>query len=205
MTTPVYLALLHYPTTNREGKLIATAVTNLDIHDIARSSRTYGIRRYFIVTPVVAQHRVVDRVLRHWKSDSAAEWHPDRASALKRVELATDFDAVVEQVRSECGGAEPEVVLTDAILRDETAARLVSFADYRQELEKGDRTRPVIIVFGTGWGVANSFFPRVHRILAPVYGPKRSNSRDADEGDYNHLSVRAAAAIISRPTIRSVS
>ena len=102
MTTPVFLSLLHYPITSREGKLIATAVTNLDIHDIARSCRTYGIRRYFLVTPVEAQHRVVSRILRHWKSDLAKEYHPDRATALNRVELCVDFDAVVEQVKAEC-------------------------------------------------------------------------------------------------------
>jgi hypothetical protein len=190
VTTPVYLSLLHYPITSREGKLIATAVTNLDIHDIARSSRTYGIKRYFIVTPVEAQHRVVSRILRHWKSDSAKEYHPDRATALRRVELALDFEAVRKQVFEECG-EEPEVILTDAQIRSETQKALVSYADLRKELETGTRTRPVIIVFGTGWGVAPLFFPTVHRILAPVYGHKE----DA-EGEYNHLSVRAAAAII---------
>jgi hypothetical protein len=207
VTTPVYLSLLHYPITSREGKLIATAVTNLDIHDIARSCRTYGIKRYFIVTPVEAQHRVVSRILRHWKSENAKEYHPDRATALARVELCKDFDEVVKWVNEDQasgaavdGASEefrevPEVVLTDAQVRPETQARMTSYAEYRKELEGASegrkKTRPVILVFGTGWGVANLFFPRVHRILAPVYGHKED-----PEGEYNHLSVRAAVAII---------
>ena len=58
-----------------------------------------------------------------------------------------------------------------------------------KELEKEGRTRPVAIVFGTGWGVHESFYPAVDRILTPIYGP------EGKEG-YNHLSVRSAVAII---------
>ncbi|MEK6578241.1 MAG: RNA methyltransferase, partial [Bdellovibrionota bacterium] len=65
----------------------------------------------------------------------------------------------------------------------------VSYADYRRELSDPARSRPVIVVLGTGWGVSDSFYPEVDRILAPIYGPEGS------EG-YNHLSVRAAAATI---------
>ena len=47
----------------------------------------------------------------------------------------------------------------------------------------------MILVFGTGWGISDVFYPEVHRILAPVYGPEGN-------GGYNHLSVRSAVAII---------
>ncbi len=82
---------------------------------------------------------------------------------------------------------DPEVVLTDA----RPLPNAISYADYRLELERPDRTRPTIIVFGTGWGISDIFYPEVHRILTPVYGPK-----DEKGEDYNHLSVRAAVAII---------
>ena len=36
----------------QEGQSVATAITNLDVHDIARSSRTYGLGGYFVVTPI---------------------------------------------------------------------------------------------------------------------------------------------------------
>ena len=42
----VSLALIHHPVLNKEGKIITSSVTNLDLHDIARSARTYGISRY---------------------------------------------------------------------------------------------------------------------------------------------------------------
>lgn len=186
MNAPVYVVLLHYPMRNRTGETVATAVTNLDIHDISRSCRTYGIKRYFIVTPVTEQHRLVGRILSHWKKGESQTWHPDRFEALSRVELANDFGAVKAEIFAK-HGEYPEVVLTDA----SPLPNAVSYLDYRRELANPERTKPVVIVFGTGWGISDVFYPEVHRILAPVYGLK-----DDPDGEYNHLSVRAAAAII---------
>lgn len=45
---------------------------------------------------------------------------------------------------------------------------------------------PLLLVFGTGWGLAPELFERGWPVLAPVRGI----------GEYNHLPVRAAAAII---------
>lgn len=184
MSVPVYVALLHHPIVNRNGELVTTAVTNLDIHDIARSCRTFGIKRYFIVTPLIPQHEMVDRILTHWRSEKSKRYHPDRFEALSRIVLVKSFDDVKNAIRQDTGES-PEVVLTDA--RPKSGA--ISYADYRRELEKRTDSKPVCIVFGTGWGIADVFFPEVNRILAPVYGPEGMTG-------YNHLSVRAAAAII---------
>ena len=51
----VSLVLLHSPMVDRHGNEVTTAVTNLDIHDIARSCRTYEVQQYFIVNPEVEQ------------------------------------------------------------------------------------------------------------------------------------------------------
>ncbi|MBC7693733.1 MAG: RNA methyltransferase [Methylotenera sp.] len=172
--------------TNRLGELVTTAVTNMDIHDISRSARTYGIRKYFIVNPLEIQHELVGRLLGHWQTEHSRMHHPDRVSALSVARLARDFDEVKKAIRDE-HGEEPEVVLTDA----RPLPNSISYADYRQELMDPKRTRPCVLVFGTGWGVAEIFHPEVHRILAPVYGPK-----DEEGEGYNHLSVRSAVAII---------
>jgi hypothetical protein len=181
---PVYVALLHYPITNRNGKLVTTAVTNMDIHDISRSARTFGVKGYFLVTPIEPQHDLVKRILGHWREDESREYHPDRFSAVSLVRLVKDFEEVKAAIRAE-HGEDPEVVLTDA----RPLPNAVSYAQYREELRAPGRTKPTVVVFGTGWGVSDVFYPEVHRILAPVYGP-------GGESGYNHLSVRAAAAII---------
>ncbi len=184
VAAPVYMALLHYPMTNRKGEEVTTAVTNLDLHDLSRSARTFGMRKYFVLTPIEMQHQLVGRILDHWQSPKAKEYHPDRFEALALVTLVKEFEEIKSAIRAECG-EEPEVVLTDARNRPNS----VSYSDYRKELADPQRTRPALLVFGTGWGVSESFYPAVHRILAPVYGPE-------GDGGYNHLSVRAAVAII---------
>jgi hypothetical protein len=182
--------LLHYPITNRKGLVVTTAVTNMDIHDISRSCRTFGVKGYFLVTPIEDQHELVGRILSHWGTETSKQYHPDRVEAVSLVRMAKDFEEVKTAIRSAHPESEgwlpPEVVLTDA----RPLPNSVSYADYRRELSDPKRSkRPLIVVFGTGWGVSDVFYPEVHRILVPVYGPK-------DNGGYNHLSVRSAVAII---------
>jgi hypothetical protein len=49
----------------------------------------------------------------------------------------------------------------------------------------GSRT-PVVLAFGTAWGLSDAFMDAADYILDPLAG----------EGAYNHLSVRSAVAII---------
>jgi hypothetical protein len=157
----------------------------MDIHDISRSATTYGCQGYFLVTPIEDQHELVGRILSHWRTEKSRSYHPDRFEALSRVRMAKDFEEVKAFIRAE-HGEDPEVVLTDARPNEGS----LSYAEYRRELESPSRgKRPMALVFGTGWGVANVFYPAVDRILAPVYGPE-------GVGGYNHLSVRSAVAII---------
>lgn len=182
---PIYIALLHTSVVNRHGVSVTTSVTNMDIHDISRSARTYGLRGYFLVTPIEDQHELVGRILAHWRSENAKAYHPDRVEAVSLVHLAKTFDEVKEAIRSQ-HGENPEVVLTDA----SPLPNSLSYVEYKHILNDPQRPpRPVLLVFGTGWGISDSFYPEVHRILAPVYGPEGA-------GGYNHLSVRAAVAII---------
>ena len=55
----LYLSLLHYPVVNKQGETITSAVTNLDLHDIARVSATYGVKAFYAVTPLEDQKALV--------------------------------------------------------------------------------------------------------------------------------------------------
>lgn len=180
-TCPVYIVLLHSWVVNRRGEQVTTAITNMDIHDISRSARTYGVEEFFLVTPVKDQHDLVRRILKHWSTDEAKAYHPDRVEALARVRLAESFEEVKKLIRDR-HGQDPEVTLTDAC----KIPNAISYEEYRKELS---RNSPVLLVFGTGWGVSKEFHSRVNRILLPLYGP------EGQQG-YNHLSVRAAVAVV---------
>ena len=57
------LALVHYPVLNRRGESIGSAITNLDLHDIARAARTYGVHRYWVITPFVEQQEMAQEII----------------------------------------------------------------------------------------------------------------------------------------------
>lgn len=179
------VVLLHHPVTNRKGELIATSITNMDLHDISRSCRTYEIDHYYLVSPIVEHQELVGTIIDHWKKGSQAEWHPDRAEALSRAKVLPSFQAVKDELAQLYPGLASEVLMPDA----RPLPNQVSYQAARQKWAAEAKSGVKIVVLGTGWGVAPEFYQEVHTYLDPIYGPLGVDG-------YNHLSVRAAAAII---------
>ncbi len=174
----LYIALLHYPVCNKDGRVVTTSVTNMDIHDISRTARTYGVQRFYIVTPVMKQRELVDKILDHWRKGYGASYNPLRKEAFEIVDVKESLDAVIEDV----SGREErkiQVVVTSAGPRGEC----LSFDEFRDKLRDGSDS--YLIVFGTGWGIAEEVMTRADFLLESIRGP----------GAYNHLPVRAAVAV----------
>jgi hypothetical protein len=172
------VALLHYPVCDRNGQVVTTSVTNLDVHDIARSVRTFGLYRYFIVNPAPGQHELVGRLLHHWREGWGADYNSKRRDALGTVRLAWDLSEV-RRAMTDDFGMEPLLVVTGARPHKGT----LSCCALRSRIE--ELTSPVVLAFGTGWGLTEEVFGEADFVLDPIIG--------AD--DYNHLSVRSAVAI----------
>jgi len=174
----VYCALVHHPVLDRAGIEVTTSVTNLDVHDIARSACTYGLRGYFIVSPIDAQVPVVQRIVDHWRDGAGRRRFPERARALSLVEIAPSVESACARIAAQ-EGSEPRLVAT-------TARRGEGRCSYEEESAKlAIAERPTLILFGTGHGLSPRLLESADAILTPICGP----------GDFNHLSVRAAAAI----------
>jgi hypothetical protein len=175
----LYLALLHHPVYDKNGAVVTTAVTNLDVHDIGRLARTFEARAFYVATPVPTLRRLVARVMRHWSTGPGATYNETRKDALARVRLADDLDAAIADVEREVGHL-PRVVATTA---REGAGRL-AYPALRERLAAAGPA--VLLIFGTGWGLTEEVLARADDILEPIRGRQ----------DYNHLSVRSAVAII---------
>jgi len=165
---------------NKHGQVVTTAVANMDIHDIARAARTYGIARYYIVTPLAAQRDLVQTVLDHWRQGYGAAYNPSRREAFGRISVRETLEDVLREI-AERSGSKPRTVVTGAALD----RKLISCRDLRVMLAADER--PILLIFGTGWGLAASVIARADCCLAPVRGAA---------GDYNHLSVRSAVAVV---------
>ena len=101
--TNLYLALTHYPVINKNGDTIASAVTNLDLHDIARAAKTYGVRSFYVVTPLADQQELVDRIVDHWVKGIGSTYNPKRREALELIRINNSLDDVIAHIRSRWG------------------------------------------------------------------------------------------------------
>jgi hypothetical protein len=175
----LYLALLHHPVLDKNGLVVTTAVTNMDIHDIARSARTYGVRAFYVATPVRALQALAAKIIEHWQTGYGSTYNATRKDALRLVRLERDLDSIILAVERETG-TQPRLVATSA----RGGPNRTTFAGLRSQLEASPE--PYLIVLGTGWGLAPEVTERADVMLEPLRGPS----------DYNHLSVRSAAAVI---------
>ena len=175
----VYLALLHYPVYDKNHQVVTTAITNMDIHDIARSSRTYGVRRFYVVTPVKALQKLAQKIIDHWETGYGSRYNVTRKQALELVRIANSLDDAIIDIEREAG-EKPRLVVTSA--RPRTS--LTPFTTLRDMVNT--EARPYLILLGTGWGLTDAIFAQSDYALEAI----------AADSDYNHLSVRSAAAII---------
>ncbi len=173
------VALMHHPVLNKEGKVITSSITNLDLPDIARSARTFGLAQYYVVHPARTLRRLMAKICEHWSEGYGLTYNPNRTEALERISLLPNFDDVLIDIEQRTGKL-PKIITTSA-KRDSST---ISYDQMRSILALNDE--PHLLILGTGWGLSDEFMARGDYRLEPVEGWT----------NYNHLSVRAAAAIM---------
>jgi hypothetical protein len=174
----LYVALIHYPVVDKNGEIIASAVTNLDLHDISRAAKTYGLRSFYVVTPLEDQRELVARIISHWTNGMGAVYNPKRRSALELIRIKDSFSEVLDQI-AETENENPITIATCA----RKYPTHISYEKIRAMLSNG---KPYVLILGTAWGLTEEFISRADYALEPIAGTS----------GYNHLSVRSAAAII---------
>jgi tRNA (guanine37-N1)-methyltransferase len=175
MKTNLYVGLVHYPTQNKDGKIVTTSLTNLDIHDIARTCKTFGVKEYFIIHPLPSQKELLDRILEFWHKEIAKTYNPHRVSALQLITYAASIEFAINKIKNQ-ETTYPLILTTTAKKRE----KQLSFRKVKSI------SAPVFVLFGTGNGLAESVHESADFILQPIMGLQ----------EYNHLSVRSAVAII---------
>lgn len=176
-----YVALMHSEVVTGDGDRVGnTSVTSIDIHDIARSSKTYGIKNYFIVTALLDQQKIVRKLLDFWQTGGGVEYNASRHEAVKQVSLVDSLQAAIDDIERQ-EGLKPLVIATSARISEQTQQ-----ITYHDQGMVWTQKRPVLLIFGTGKGLADELLARCDYLLVPVEGLT----------SYNHLSVRSAVAII---------
>ncbi len=175
----LYIGLLHYPMRNRRGEIVTTAMTSMDVHDIARTARTYGALQYYVITPMKTQREIARKLRGYWTEEERTRENSNRGEAL---ELVSVLDKLDEGILDITDREEREPLLVGTSARELPEARM-SYGEAKRNLD--ERPRPMFVLFGTGWGMADQLIEKLDFLLPPIEG--------TDE--FNHLSVRAAIAI----------
>ncbi len=178
MDTDLSIALVHYPVLNKNGETIASAITNLDLHDISRSARTYGVNTFYVVTPLVDQRELARKIIDHWIEGFGGKYNPDRKAAVELIKITDSVEDAAADILERRSMA-PKTVATSA----KKASGSLEYHTFRRMLADGS---PYLLLFGTAWGLSGELTRKTDYFLEPIAGT----------GKYNHLSVRSASAII---------
>lgn len=122
---------------------------------------------------------MVQYIRHHWCEGSGAQYNPDRKEALEHLTITDNLADACLTIK-DIHGTSPQLVATTA----QEAKKTTSFKELKQLIAGSDK--PLLIIFGTGWGMAPEVFKEVDHVLAPIWGAS----------EYNHLPVRSAVAIV---------
>ena len=131
------------------------------------------------VEPLPQEQQIALRISSFWNDGFGHDYNPSRAESLSLLRVVTHYEEAVAEVQAE-EGERPLLVATSA----RSFPNAIGYADLGARIRTGDH--PYLLTFGTGFGLADDIMARMDAVLAPIWGPT----------DFNHQSVRSAAAII---------
>lgn len=177
-TMDLSVIILHDGMVDKQQKLVTASLTLIDVHDIARSSATYGLNAFYVAHPAPTIRKLARTLKSHWEDGFGATYNPNRKEAIEHVRIVSSLDEAITEIDSRTGKL-PKLLATSA----KDGAERLTFSRCREMLETG---QPYLLMLGTAWGMADELLQRADYFLEPVKG----------RGEYNHLSVRSACAIM---------
>jgi hypothetical protein len=192
----ISIGLLHFPVYNKNKEVVITSITTSSLHDISRTARTFGVESFYIITPIVAHKQLVDRLVKHWQGGYGAQYNPTRKDALCNVMVVNNLGECLQDLK-EKHQKNPVTIATCA----RSHKNNISYAELREKMQREPQN--FLIMFGTGWGIEASLISDMDFTIEPIYGTGEKGDGETgrrggqdEQGNYNHLSVRAAVAII---------
>ncbi|MXZ12453.1 MAG: tRNA (guanosine(37)-N1)-methyltransferase TrmD [Candidatus Dadabacteria bacterium] len=175
----VYIALVHHPVYNSRLEVVSTAFKSIDAHDISRDATTYGVRKFYLINPVEEQRRLAGRLVDHWIEGEGKNFNETKSKAFGIISVISTIEEAVGQIE-EIEGEKPKIVATDARFSDD----MTGYRTLREKIFENEE--PFLILFGTGSGLTLETIKAADYVLRPISG----------YSEFNHLSVRSAAAIV---------
>ena len=132
-----------------------------------------------MINPISAQRVLAQEIIDHWLEGYGATYNKSRKEAFELVSLKESLDEVTKEIEK-LSGHPPRTIVTSANFND----GYLTFTSLRKMLKSNNL--PYLLIFGTGSGIVDEVIQRADYRLEAIKGA----------GDYNHLAVRSAVAII---------
>jgi hypothetical protein len=132
-----------------------------------------------VIHSVRGLQKLAAKIIHHWEHGYGSQYNSTRKVALELTRLKDTLDDTILEIERE-RGHRPILIATSA----SPGVPRLSFENLREMLRK--ERRPILLLLGTGWGLTETVLAQADHVLEPIMG----------RTDYNHLSVRSAAAII---------
>ena len=174
-----YVMEVHYPVLDKRGEKSSTAITGMDLHDIARACRTYGIKKYLLVTPIAQQREMAKRIAGHWTSGWGADYNPGRREAFSTLKIFASVQKAIAWAEEK--EKKPVFKIATTAKRHAGAQHWLTL---KREILRRDHSP--LFIFGTGWGLHDEVMDMADAVMTPIIGGKDG---------WNHLSVRSAVSI----------
>lgn len=175
----LHVGLVHHPIFDRQKNIVATNITNFDVHDIARVCRCYGVKSYSLIHPSEEQLMFVSRLKEHWTLGYGKKFNPLRSEALQFIHTARCVQDVIKKQEI------THVYATSAKSHPDYVK--ISFSDLKKQIHDSSESSKLLLLFGTGFGLTPEVFELCEGLLEPIQGSART--------DFRHLSVRSAVGI----------
>ncbi|RIL01330.1 MAG: hypothetical protein DCC75_13725 [Proteobacteria bacterium] len=172
--------LLHDQMVDKNGHVVTTSLTLIDIHDIARSARTYGVNNFFVAHSSPMLRELATTLRLHWEEGYGATYNPNRKEALAGLRIVDNLDQAIKELSLDTPNKRLKLVATSA----KAGGSRITYSEFRNFLQESNES--FLLMLGTGWGMSKPLLERADYFLEPIQGVT----------DYNHLSVRSACAIM---------
>ena len=104
-----------------------------------------------------------ETIINHWRQGYGATYNPTRGVALEIIYIVNTLEECSNRIKT-IEAESPTIVVTGA----KAKVKCIEYDYFRDMLHTSMSTTPILLLFGTGWGMEDSIFLQADLCLKPI-------------------------------------